>query len=158
MRFALLTAALSLGSISQPGMAAADMSSSAFVQKSTASFAGIGVRISATKKGTLQSTARLRLGLTHFYRDGGAAPSQALQHAPLEIGLSKLGRPDFYISGHRIADLKTRLGLSPLGVGLILSGVAASAVVIGGLAGSESEKEELERRQCFLPEKELCKP
>lgn len=57
-----------------------------------------------------------------------------------ELGLSHAGRADFYISGQRYSDVKTKLGIAPIGVALLAVGglVAVGAVVA---AASETKPE-----------------
>ena len=132
----------------QPALAAEPAGSGA---TRTSAFAGVQLRLGLGETKRVAPTARLRLGLTHNsadYRSG----AWARDGGGLELGLTKLGRPDLYVGGQSVRGLRQRLGLAPAATALIVVGGAA----VGALAVSQMD-EDLHKKQCLLPEKELCK-
>jgi hypothetical protein len=98
--------------------------------RKTVGFAGLTVRMSVQDQ-ELKSTARLGLGLTHRSTTaGGTFQSHGFGGSALELGLSKLGKADFYVAGQKLTDAKARFGLAPLAVVAVVAG----GVAVGGVA------------------------
>jgi hypothetical protein len=57
-----------------------------------------------------------------------------------ELGLSRTGRAEFYIAGQRYSDIRTKLGIAPVGAALLAAG--GLAVVGAALAGSSDKQED----------------
>ena len=117
----------------------------------TGGFAGIQLRLSLDPGKRAAPTARLRLGLSH-HRSDLRGSAQVRDGGAIELGLTRLGRPDLYVGGHSFADLRQRFRLAPAATVLVIAGGAA----VGALAVNELTDDEMNRYQCFLPEKELC--
>lgn len=129
----------------QPATAAEDFTASGYAQRDTAGFAGINIRLAGKRAAPV---ARIALGVHHHA--GPDRPSPALRASTLELGFSRLGKPDLYVAGQRMTKIDGRLGLTPVVAALAVGGLAVAALAISELSDPDKE-------QCLLPEKELCK-
>ncbi len=143
-------AALALLALNPQPAAAAEDLRAVETGRNTAAFAGIRLRLDLNDSRPAIPTARLTLGLVDHDGDRGAS-GRRFRGSALELGLARNGRADFYVGGQRLSDVRQRLGVAPAAaVVLGLGAVAAGAVVVSSL------DEELHRKQCLLPEQELC--
>jgi hypothetical protein len=109
----------------------------------SAAFVGAQARLSLGTARPALPVARLTAGMTNlsFSQQG------SLIHRPIgttfELGLSRNGRPDFYVGGHRYSDLKAKLGIAPEGVAaLAIGGLALIGAGLAGASSSDSTKQQ----------------
>ena len=151
-RTTLPAAAALLMLAAQPASAADLVDDPGASRMQTGAFAGVRFRIGFGERRPEPPTARLSLGMTHF-RGDGRAEIRSLPGSTLELGITRRGRADLYIGGQRLQAIQHRFGLAPIATAVLVAGSLAA----GGLAVAElAEEEDLDRVQCFLPEKELC--
>ena len=136
--------------LSQPALAAEPAGSGGTTH--TGAFAGIQLRMNLGQSKRTAPTARLRLGMTHHVGDLRSG-TRALDGGAIELGLTRLGRPDLFVGGQSVRGIRQRYGLAPLATALVVVGGAA----VSAFAVSELADEDLYKKQCLLPEKELCK-
>ena len=150
-RTTLPAAAALLMLAAQPASAADLVDDPGASQMHTGAFAGVRFRVGFGERRPDPPTARLSLGMTHF-RGDGRAEIRSLPGSTLELGITRRGRADLYVGGQRLQAIQQRFGLAPFATAVLVVGSLAA----GGLAVSELTDEDLDRVQCFLPEKELC--
>ena len=112
----------------------------------SAAFVGAQARLSlGTAKPTLP-VARLTAGMTNLsFSQQGALVNRPIG-TTFELGISRTGRTDFYVGGHRYSDLKAKLGIAPVGIAVLAIG--GLAVVGAGLAGgSSSDSTQQQKKQ-----------
>ncbi len=105
-----------------------------------AAFIGAQARLSLGGVKPKIPTARLTAGMTNFSFDQSGARTLRTIGNTLEIGLSRAGRPDFFVGGQRYSDVRTKLGIAPLGIALLAAGGLAAVGVVA-VAASESKKQ-----------------
>lgn len=146
--------AAGLMTASQPAFASEALNVGS-VQKASGAFGGLSLRLGKNNAGRLSPSARFQLATTSYEQSSSAGLRPTLQQSAFEFGLSKKGRANFYVAGQEVSGFKQRMGLTPLATALVVGGLAAGAVVVAKLA--DDDDDELNRYQCLLPEKELCR-
>ncbi len=134
--------------------AAADFRTAQQHNHAAGAFAGATLKLGLNGQRQKAPAVQLGLGISHtLHRAGSAA---AVQMPALELRLTPAARPHLLVSGQDPAAAGQRLGLSA-GVALLaLGGLGAGALLLTSASGG-SKDDELDEKQCFLPEKELCK-
>jgi hypothetical protein len=151
MKYSAALAALVLAA--QP-CAAADFGSTQQGSHAAGAFAGATLKLGFNGQRRKAPAVQLGLGISQTLRRYGSAA--AVQMPALELSLTPSGKPRLLVSGQDPAAAGQRLGLTA-GVALLaLGGLGAGALLLASASGG-SEEDELDLKQCFLPEKELCK-
>ena len=122
----------------------------------TSAFAGATLKLAAGNRQKAPSV-QLGLGISQTIRYAGSAASI---HMPgFELRLAPAGKAQFLVAGQSPSPDKHRFGFGPGTALLAIGGLAAGALVVTAMSGggAKQEEDELERPQCFLPEKELCR-
>lgn len=154
MRCFATLAALALAA--QPSAAAEDFRATHQYNHVSSAFAGATLKLVTDRNRRKASGLQLGLGISQTLRPAGSAA--AIQVPGIELRLTPAAKPHLLVAGQTPSSVKQRLGFSPGAALLAVGGLAVGALLVGAMAGSSSdEKTELERRQCFLPERELCR-
>ena len=124
MKRASIALALVAVLTTQPCLAAVDHREGVNVEHRSAAFAGLTARLGFGAAKPELPTARLKLGMTHS-STGSSAPSRLVQSSGLELGFTSTVRPDLFIGGRKVAEMKKQLGIA---------GVSTTLLVVGGLA------------------------
>jgi hypothetical protein len=143
--------------LAQPCAAADGFQASHAAKQVVGTFAGATLKLAADKNRRNSLGVQFGLGISHSLLNTNSA---AAVHLPgIELRLTPSTNPLLLVSGQSPSTIERRLGIGPGAVLLAVGGLAAGAALVGGMAGgmSAAEKAELDRKQCFLPEKELCK-
>lgn len=116
----------------QPCLAAEDIGALSSPERQSSAFAGLHLRLPlGDGREAGKPSARLRLSMTHAYRDTSGATLRQYQSAGLELGLGARGKPAYFVGGRKLSDKDTRLGLSgSKTTWIIVGGVVVLAVVI----------------------------
>ncbi|HEX9931395.1 MAG TPA: hypothetical protein VGB08_00970, partial [Allosphingosinicella sp.] len=138
----------------QPALAADDFRELGAAGSRRAGFAGIQLRMSLGEDRPAPPTARLALGVTH-YGATGATLQRGSFTPTLELGLTRTGRADLHVAGQRLTDVQRRLGIAPVAAAIVGIAAAGAAVMVVA-ASSGDDEDDLDKVQCFIPEKELC--
>lgn len=150
-------AALAISALAaQPCAAAEDYRSSSHYNHITSAFAGATLKLAGEGKRQRMPGLQLDLGIGRTLRAAGSA---AAIHVPgVGLRLTPTARPQWQLAGQAPASLERRLGFSGGSAAVAVGALAAGALLVVGMSGSSSdEQSERDRRQCFLPEKELCR-
>ena len=123
----------------------------------TGGFAGATLKLAMNRSRNKDRVPRLQLGVgisqTLHY-----AGSAAVVHIPgIELSFTSTAKPLLLVGGQSPSSGRHRLGITTGTALLVVGGLAAGALAIGTMSGGGSNDDELDRRQCFLPEKELCR-
>ena len=98
--------------------------------RQSSAFAGVTVRLPFGGGPERKPTARLRVTSFHDYRDARGATVQSHRPAGLELGLTGLGKPAFYVGGQRLAETDPRLHGKGKTTWIVVGGVIVLAVVV----------------------------
>ena len=150
-------AALSVSALAaQPCAAAEDFRTSSHFNYVTSGFAGATLKLAGQDTRQRIPGLQLELGIGRTLRPAGSAIAI---HAPgIGLRLTPTARLQWHFAGQAPASLQRRLGFGAGSAVLAVGALAAGAVLAAGMSGSSpDERSELDRRQCFLPEKELCR-
>ena len=110
----------------------------------TAAFIGAQARLSFGSAKAARPVGRLSASMTNLSVDQRGAPVNRSIRPTFEFGLSRTGRADFYIGGHRYSDMKTKIGIAPVGVVLLaVGGLAVVGAAVAGSSDSEKKKPEV---------------
>ena len=154
MRCFATFAALTLAA--QPCAAAEDFRTTHQYNHVASAFAGATLKLTTDRNKHRVPGLQLGLGISQTLRPAGSAA--AIQVPGIELRLSPAAKPHLLVAGQTPSSVKQRLGFGPGAALLAVGGLAAGALLVGTMSGSSTdEKRELERRQCFLPERELCR-
>ena len=143
---------LAIALAAQPCAAADDVRDPYGLAQRTGAFAGATLKLglNESRRG---SEVQLGLGISQTLQRPGSA---ALVQIPgLELSFAS-GKPSFLIAGQSAASIQRRHGLAGAPVLLAVGGLAGAALLVGAASGSDRDPE-LDRVQCLLPEKELCR-
>lgn len=152
MKIRNVAAAVAAAIALQPAAAADLAGSDAGAQRSSA-FAGATLRLGLDRHGPRAARPRLSLGISRVHeRLGGDGRIDRFAAPGLELGLSG-GRPLLMIGGETLPEARQRLGVntSHAVLGIVGLSIAAFAAV-ELLGGGETEDDELNKKQCLLPE------
>ena len=119
MRTAAATAALLM--LAQPCLAA---------ERQSSAFAGVTLRLPFGGGAESEASARLRVTSFHDYRDRRGAAVSSHRAEGIELGLTRLGKPAFYVGGQGLAETDPRLHGKGKTTWLIVGGVVVVAVVV----------------------------
>jgi hypothetical protein len=108
--------------VAQPCLAAEDIRDAGWDPRRSAAFAGASLRIPLGSAGAAAPAARLQLGLRHDVGDS--------RPAAFELGVTRLGKPAFYVGGREVGETRRRLGLTG-GTGGLEPALIIGAVVVG---------------------------
>lgn len=150
-------AALGISALAaQPCAAAEDYRTSSYYTHATGAFAGATLKLAGDGKRQRIPGLQLDLGIGRTLRPSGSA---AAIHVPgVGLRLTPAAKPHWLVGGQAPASIERRLGFGAGSAVLAVGALAAGAVLAAGMSGSSpDEQRELDRRQCFLPEKELCR-
>ena len=138
-RFVLVSSLAALMSASTPSLAAPDYREGFGMSTRNAAFIGAQARLSLGRPNPTLPVARLTAGTTNLgLSHQGALVDRAIGSS-FELGLSRAGRPDFYVGGQRYSDVKAKLGIAPVGVALLaVGGLAVVGAAVAGSSGSSS--------------------
>ncbi len=152
MKYSAALAALVLAA--QPCAGADDFHGAQQNSQPAGAFAGATLKLGFNGQRRQAPAVQLGLGISQTLRRHGSAA--AVQMPAFELSLTPSSKPRLLVSGQDPAVAGQRLGLSP-GVALLaLGGLGAGALLLSSTSGG-SKEDELDEKQCFLPEKELCK-
>ena len=117
--------------VAQPCLAAEDLRDAGSGQRRSSAFAGASLRIPLGAARPAAPAARLQLGWRHDPRDsrGGSLARQS-HPATFELGVTRLGKPAFYVGGRELAETRRRLGISN-DTGWVVPALIIGAVVVG---------------------------
>ena len=149
MRF-LLGAAVALSS-AQPALAAGFHDESQTGRRSGA-FAGATFQIGLDGRRADEARPRLAFGISRIdERLGMSARVERFTSPGLELTFSG-GTRQFLVGGMSLRESRQRLGVGPGVAVLAVAGVAAAAVAASSFGSTSRADDELNRRQCLLPE------
>lgn len=152
LRYFAPVAALALAA--QPCAAAKPFEAAQYNHVSSA-FAGATLKVGMNRNKQEAPGIQLGLGISQTLRYLGSGT--AIQVPGIELGLIPTQTPKLLIGGRAASSLDRRLGLSTGAAIAAVAGLAAGALVVGSLSGGGSREDESDRRQCLLPERELCR-
>lgn len=137
---------ISLAALAMAGAspaAAQDHGGAAPAATRSAAFVGAQARLSFGSVKATRPVARLTAGMTHLGFDRQGALVHRPAGATFELGLTRAGRPDFFVGGQRYADVEARLGFAPAGVALLaVGGLAVVGVTVAAASGGEKKQQE----------------
>jgi hypothetical protein len=145
----LISALAAMMTAATPSLAAPDYRETAGATTRHAAFIGAQARLSLGSRKPTLPVARLTAGTTNL----GLTNRGTLMSRPIgttfELGLSRTGRADFFVGGHRYYEMKTKLGIAPVGAALLAVGslVVGAAVVASGSSGSSGQAPEQKKQQ-----------
>ncbi len=152
MKYSAAMAALVLAA--QPVAAADDFRSAQHANHAAGAFAGATLKLGFNGQGRKAPAVQLGLGISQTLRRPGSAA--AVQMPAFELSLTPSAKPRLLVSGQDPAATGQRLGVAAGVAVLVVGGLGAGALLLTSVSGG-SEEDELDVKQCFLPEKELCK-
>lgn len=119
----------------------------------TGAFAGATLKLAVNRNRKRAPSVQLGVGISQTLHYSGSA---AAVHIPsIELRLTSAAKPYLFAAGQNPSSAGQRLGFTAGTALLVVGGLAAGALLVAG--ASSDEESELERRQCFLPERELCR-
>lgn len=116
--------------VAQPCLAAEDFRDAGSGQRRGSAFAGASLRIPLGTGRAAAPIARLQLGLRHDVRDRSGGSLGESRPATFELGVTKLGKPAFYVGGREVAETRRRLGVGG-DTGWLVPALIIGAVVVG---------------------------
>ena len=138
----------------QPAFAA-DLAGGRDIGHRSSAFAGATLRIGLDGHRAETSRPRLAFGVSRVYERVDSSARIARFEAPaLELALGRSGRPQLLIGGQTASEARHRLGFAAAPAVLAVAGIGAVALVA---SAASDDDDELHRRQCLLPERELCR-
>ena len=150
----LIAAAAAAALVAQPA-AGAELAGERELGHRSSAFAGATLRIALDRHQPQAQRPRFALGVSRVdERVDSAARVARLETPALELTLGQNGQPQLLIGGRTANETRQRLGFAAAPAVLAVAGLAAVGLVMS--SGSGSDDDELNRRQCFLPERELC--
>jgi hypothetical protein len=145
---------VAMGLAAQPCAAAEDFREGVQVRHRVGSFAGATLNMTFDRSRREGSGTRLGLGIGQM--QAGASSAAAVPAVELRL---VAGKPLLLIGGQRPSSFHQRHGFAAGAALLAVGGLAAAALTVAAVSGGDDDEEsELNRRQCFLPERELCGP
>jgi hypothetical protein len=122
----------------QPCLAADDFRDFAVVERRSAAFAGVRLRLPLGAANPERPSARLQLTSFHDYRDAGGAMVRSHRAPGIELGLNPSGRISYHIGGTDVAVTRERLRASGgTTTWIIVGGLVVAVVILAAVVSAQ---------------------